>query len=359
MTAHAKTLIKGAKAQRPETSEVRTQPSSTLRVFVAGLVRLGYKSASLLSAAGVTAEQLEDPDGRVPCMSIPAVISYAMRTRPVKNLGIKLAAETPIGAFQLLDYLIVTSENVGQGMRQLARYLRLSEAPFSVEIYDTEDPIRVTYLGIQDSFTAEFEIALAIFHLRREAESRLQPGYVSFVHAPDDVGETEHLLGCPVRVRMPWLGLALSRQHWEMRLRRRDPALQSVLLRSASDVAARIPEANDPVADLRRMLISRLAQGDCDIESVARSMATSVRSLQRRLAAAQTTYQWVLDATRSEVARQYLVDRTLSVSEVGYLLGYSEPAAFHRAFKRWHGSTPQEFRQAHQSTRGQSRSERL
>lgn len=162
-----------------------------------------------------------------------------------------------------------------------------------------------------------------------------------------------------MRVRMPWLGLALSRQHWEMRLRRRDPALQSVLLRSASDVAARIPEANDPVADLRRMLISRLAQGDCDIESVARSMATSVRSLQRRLAAAQTTYQEVLDATRSEVARQYLVDRTLSVSEVGYLLGYSEPAAFHRAFKRWHGSTPQEFRQAHQSTRGQSRSERL
>jgi hypothetical protein len=53
----------------------------------------------------------------------------------------------------------VSCENVSQGTRQLARYLRLSEAPFSVEIYDAEDPIRLVYLGIQDSFMAEFEIA--------------------------------------------------------------------------------------------------------------------------------------------------------------------------------------------------------
>jgi AraC-like DNA-binding protein len=352
MTAHAKTLIKGAKPQGPRRREVRTQPSSTLRVFVSGLARLGYETATLLSAAGVTAEQLEDPDGRVPCMSIPAVISHAMRTRPVKNLGIKVAAQTPIGAFQLLDYLIVTSENVGKGMQQLARYLRLSEAPFSVEIYDNEDPIRLAYVGIQDLFTAEFEIALAIFHLARETEARLQPEYVSFTQAPDDVGEAEQLLGCPVRVEMPWLGLALSREHWELRLRRRDAALQSVLLRAAKEVAARIPEGNDSVADLRRMLLSRLAQGDSDIESVARSMATSVRSLQRRLAGTGTTYQELLDATRREAASQYLITRALSISEVGYLLGYSEPAAFHRAFKRWHGSTPQEFRLAHRRSGG-------
>ena len=123
--------------------------------------------------------------------------------------------------------------------------------------------------------------------------------------------------------------------------------LQSVLLRNAEEVAAQFPEANGVVADLRRILITRLAHGDADIEFVARSMATSVRSLQRRLAAAGTTYQELLDLTRRETASRYLADRALSVSQVGYLLGYSEPAAFHRAFKRWHGSTPQEFRLAH------------
>jgi hypothetical protein len=116
-------------------------------------------------------------------------------------------------------------------MRQLARYLRLSEAPFSVEIYDAEDPIRLVYVGIQDSFIAEFEIALAIFHLRRETETRLRPEYVGFTHTPDDIKEAEHWLGCPVRTQAPWLGVALSRQSWELPLRRRDAVLQSVLLR--------------------------------------------------------------------------------------------------------------------------------
>jgi AraC-like DNA-binding protein len=98
------------------------------------------------------------------------------------------------------------------------------------------------------------------------------------------------------------------------------------------------------VAALRRALLSRIAQGETEIEAVARSLATSVRSLQRRLSAAGTSYQEVLDSTRRDGASRYLDDRTLSIGEVAYLLGYSEPAAFHRAFRRWNGTTPQEFR---------------
>jgi AraC-like DNA-binding protein len=347
MTVPAKELTTNAKLPPPASGQAATQPSSTLRVFINGLARLGYDTASLLTAAGVKAAQIDDPDGRVPCTSIGAVIGEAMRTRPVSNLGIKVAAETTIGVFQLLDYLIVTCENVSQGMRQFARYLRLSEAPFSVEVDDTDDPIRLVYVGIQDPFTAGFEIALVVFHLRRETESRLRPEYVSFTEAPDSVAEAENLLECPVRTQAPWLGLAFSRQSWELPLRRRDAVLQSVLQRNAEDVAARLPETYDLVADLRRILLTRLAQGDSDIESVARSMATSVRSLQRRLAAVRTTYQSLLNSIRREAAGRYLAERAFSISEVGYALGYSEPAAFHRAFKRWYGSTPQEFRLSH------------
>jgi helix-turn-helix protein len=72
-------------------------------------------------------------------------------------------------------------------------------------------------------------------------------------------------------------------------------------------------------------------------------MATPVRFLQRRLAFVGTSYQAVLDSIRREAAGKYLIYRALSIPEVGYLLGYSEPAAFYRAFKRWNGSTPQEF----------------
>jgi AraC-like DNA-binding protein len=77
---------------------------------------------------------------------------------------------------------------------------------------------------------------------------------------------------------------------------------------------------------------------------VSRDLATSARTLQRRLAAEGTSYQAVLDRVRRQAAEGYLADSTLSAGEVGYLLGYSEPAAFHRAFKRWNGAAPAEWR---------------
>ena len=350
MTATAKELTRNANLQPSTAGGVPTQPAATLRVFVTALGRLGYSTDALLGASGVSAAQLDNPDGRVPCTSIPAVICEAMRTRPLKNLGMKVAYETPIGAFQLLDYLIVTCENIREAAKQLARYLRISEAPFAIEIRDDEDPVRIVYSNVREPFTAEFEVALAIFHFRRETESRFKADYASFAHTPDDVSEMEQALGCPIRVQSHWVGFGLSREAWELPVRRRDPILHSILHRNAEELAARLPETDTVVAEVRRLLVTRIAQGGADIEPMARSMATSVRSLQRRLAAAGTSYQEVLDSTRREAAGRHLTDRALSITEVAYLLGYSEPAAFHRAFKRWYGSTPQEFRLAQLSS---------
>lgn len=80
------------------------------------------------------------------------------------------------------------------------------------------------------------------------------------------------------------------------------------------------------------------------IAVVARRLAMTPRTLQRRLARAGTSFESLCDHARKQAARTYLADTTLSIAEVTYLLGYSEPTAFHRAFRRWHGTTPQAFR---------------
>jgi AraC-like DNA-binding protein len=96
--------------------------------------------------------------------------------------------------------------------------------------------------------------------------------------------------------------------------------------------------------DVRRALASRVGGGDTRIQTVARTLATSARSLQRRLAAAGVSYQELLNLAKSAAAERYLSDSRLSIGEVAYLLGYSEPAAFTRAFRRWSEETPQAFR---------------
>ncbi len=104
------------------------------------------------------------------------------------------------------------------------------------------------------------------------------------------------------------------------------------------------PPMEGVALEVHRALVSRVGRGDTRIKTIARILATSPRSLQRRLASAGVSYQRLLDLSRKDAAERYLTDSPLSICEVAYLLGYSEPAAFHRAFRRWHHATPQAFR---------------
>ena len=249
------------------------------------------------------------------------MFGYAMRTRPVKNFGMKLAVETPIGAFPLLDYLIVTCETVAHGIHQLSRYYRLNDAPYALEIQDEEDPVRVIYHGPRESLAFEYGISLVVLHLREETSNRLNATYVTFVHQPDDLVEMQQVLGCPVRGSETCNSFAISRDVWHTPMRRRDPVLRGVLERHAEEIIARTPGLDNATGEIRRVIMSRILQGETEIQSVARALGTSARSLQRRLSAAGTSFQNLIDSTRREAATRYLRDRKISIGEVAYLLG--------------------------------------
>jgi AraC-like DNA-binding protein len=313
------------------------------RAMLDAFGRLGHDVPSLLSAAGLRSADLDDPDARIPCSALGAVFGVAQQRRPLVNLNLRLAQETPLGAYPLIDYLIVTSSTVGEGMRRYARHALLTGAPIHVDIHEGERPIRV----VVDcpGGNSEYAVSLNLLHLGREAAGTLRAEYVSFAHQPEDPAAFEAAFGCPVRVGAPWSGFALSPESWTLPMRRRDPALQSVLERHAAETLARIPSGDDVVSELRRVLAKRVSGGETRASAVARDLGTSTRTLQRRLAAAGTSYQEVLDRSRCEAADRHLVETSLSIAEVSWLVGYSEPSAFHRAFKRWRGVSPQTFRQ--------------
>ena len=313
-------------------------------MFVDALERLNYSVESLLADAGIRRADLDDPDARIPCAAWGPMFRRALEQRPMKNAGMRLATVTPFGAFPLIDYLIATSQSVGEGLTRLARYLRLAEARSVPSLREDEDPIRVLLEGRDTPLSAEFTVTLNLLHFREETEGRFRAAYASFCHKPDDVAEMERVLGCPVHTGASWNGWALSREMWQLPLRRRDPALGRLLQRQADEAIARLPPMDGVALDVRRALASRVGGGDTRIQTVARTLATSARSLQRRLAAAGVSYQQLLDLARKAAAERYLTDSPLSIGEVAYLLGYSEPAAFNRAFRRWHDETPQAFR---------------
>jgi AraC-like DNA-binding protein len=127
--------------------------------------------------------------------------------------------------------------------------------------------------------------------------------------------------------------------------------LRQFLEGQASEILARLPARTGLALEVQRALTARVGGGDTQIGAIARQLAISARTLQRRLAAEGVSYQELRDDARKEAAERYMRESTLAICEVAYLLGYSEPAPFHRAFKRWYGMTPEVFRQKQREAR--------
>jgi len=345
MTARANSLTDRVTTSVGTTGSAWSSPANDLRVFLRGLGRLGYKADVLLAATGLRDADLDDPDARVPCEVYGALVSRAQQERFTPNLALELARLTPMGAFPLLDYLVVTSDTVGAGVQQLARYFRLVGSPVSIDLREDSDLIRIEMPGTPAPFSVEFNSALMILHFRNETEGRFGAAHVSFRHTPDDVPGFERVIGCRVLANASWNGVSVPLEAWRLPLRKRDPVLRHLLESQANDILARQPARTGLALDVQRALTARVAGGDTRIGTLARQLAMSGRTLQRRLAAEGVSYQELLEEARKEAAGRYISGSTLAIGEIAYLVGYSEPAPFHRAFKRWYGMTPDVFRQ--------------
>lgn len=330
----------------PVTARATGHSAKVLRGMFGGLARLGIDIDDLIAPTGVTRADLENPDAIIPASACAAVFAR-VRALPIKNLALKLAVGTPIGASPLLDYLIASAGSVREGLERLSRYLVLVNPAVRVRLESTGDPVRVTVESPGDTFAAEFTVAMTILRLRDETDGKLQALHASFTHEPDDVNELARVLGCAVQGRASWTGVTISREAARLPLRRRDPRLGAWLERQAAATLARQPSGSGVAFEVRRVLAASIPADNLEISDIATKLAMTPRTLQRRLADEGTSFDKLRDLTRKGAAEAYLADPTLSIGEVTYLLGYAEPTAFHRAFKRWHGTTPQRFREKH------------
>src|SRR4051794_15987560 len=332
----------------PRASQSRTAPepmhSANLRGMFGALERLGYDIDSLLAPFGLTRMELDDPDGRLPARVCAEIFGTIQRERRVKNLALCIALETPIGAYPLLDYLVCSAESVGEGFKQLARYLGLVNPSVRLVFREEEDPIRVLVEGSTDPFTVELTVSLSVLRFSRESGDQLRVARICFRHEPDDASAFGSALHCEVETQSSWSGLALTREAWHLPLRRRDPLLRNWLERKAEQIMTSQARQEGVAMDVRRLLAAPASGSVTSIEAVARRLAMSARTLQRRLSEEGTSFDSLREEMRKQTAETFLADRTLSVSEVAFLLGFSEPAAFHRAFRRWHNTTPDAFR---------------
>jgi AraC-like DNA-binding protein len=332
---------------RPPTGTVLTVSS---RALVQACQRLGLDTEALLSAVGIDRATLDDPDGRLEARKVRAlwIQAYEQSRDPV--LSLHAAEVCSFGAYKVIDFMASNAGTVGEAFRCGSRYFGLINTGIRLPIDETGDPVT---FDVEDESGpssvsrpyAEYCFATFLLHVRAGTGVRFPVRGLGFVHAaPPDCSEHQRVFGCPVRFGADHNRLSIDREVWEMRAASGRSGVLDVLKEHAELLLQKLPRGPDLVERTRRVIGERLRAADSSLESVARELNTSPRSLQRHLNDLGYSYHALADEVCSATARLYLGQPDIAVAEVAYLLGFADQSTFHRAFRRWTGFSPGRFR---------------
>jgi AraC-like DNA-binding protein len=311
---------------------------------------LGMDGNALLAAVGLTRHEVTDPDGRIPVDKMAALWREAHARSSDPDLALHAAEALPFGAYAVIDFLARTAVTIGAALERISRYFPLINNAVELPIEHAGDRVRLDMVdrrgpGQLPRAYAEYALAAIVLRTRTAVGNAFPLIAVELAYAaPADDREHVRIFGCPVGFAAQRTGIVIAKATWDTPVERSDSGLAAVLERHAQMLMAKLPVVSDEIGRVRAMIQSQLDGGDPGLDNVARKLGMSRRSLQRRLADENLTYAQVLDEVRSTMARAYLAQRALSIAEVAYLLGFSEQSSFTRAFKRWTGLSPAEFR---------------
>lgn len=320
------------------------------RALLDACARLGIDVDAMLKAVPLDRSTVYDSDARIPGEKVVALWRQAYALSGDPNLALHAAEALPFGAYKVIDFLAGSSTSVGEGLTRVARYFPLINSVVGFRIDAGVD--RVTFrcsVGAPDTVPLaymEYALAAVVTRCRHAFQLRFPLERVEFAYPrPQDVSEHERIFESSVRFGTEHTQLVLARSVWNASVPRGDAGLCAVLEQHAQMLLESLPKDPGILGQTREAIHAELRGGDPSLDNVAKKLGMSNRTLQRRLRDEGVTYAEVLDDLRTSIAQVYLDQDGVSICEAGYLLGFAEQSSFSRAFKRWTGSTPGEYRQ--------------
>ncbi len=323
-----------------------------LRPVIQRLIAVGVPVDPVLRQVGLEAAVLKDRDARIPHSVVIHLWQAAAAASGDYAFGLHTAETLNFSLFEVQAYAVLSSATLQEGIERACRYQRLQHDATRIALDLDAGGGEVTHSvpggRMLPRHPAEFFAAVFVRMARHASGRAVVPLAVRFAHAPP-VSLVEHLRIFGVAPEFGHLGFSFSvrfsHEDLSAPLLNADPTLQALLDRHAADLLAALPKVSSFSEQVRSVIAKELVSGNPSLESIADKLGMSSRSISRRLFDEGTSHRALLDDVRQELAGRYLSEQNLAVGEVAFLLGFSEPSAFHRAFKRWYGVTPAAYRQ--------------
>lgn len=327
-----------------------TVAASSLRGFLAYAASRRIATQDVLAAAGLDPTDLEGPEARVTQAANNLIVAELARRSGDVDFGLHFAECLDLDAFDVVGHLAAHSATLGEAFARVCAFSRILHDAGRVDLEHQADAV-VLYPGCRGLLheyprhVAEFSTLGALVLARRVTNVALVPRGVKFKHAaPPHLNEHHRLFGVTPTFAQEETSISFDPAVLALPIAGFKPGLASHLDAYARDVMSRLPDDAHIEAQVERLVTSQLARGVPPIEDIAPQLALSSRTLQRRLSERGTTFAEVVERARRRLAERYLEDERLSLAEIGFLVGFSDPSNFHRAFRRWTGETPKTFR---------------
>jgi AraC-like DNA-binding protein len=330
---------------------------------VSGLVEFavsrGADRRALLDRAGLTPQRLDDHDNRIPVASYVRLMRAAKALCGDPALALHFAEAVDLSQISIVGLLGHASATMIEAFGQLNRYGRLA---FEVETADGGDRFRhvwrwgrqwlVDYRKDPDAFYEQTESTFArmVCGTRRFGDTP----FVEAVHVthpdPGYREAYERILGAPVTFGADWNAMMIDERWHQHRIALQPRYALGVLSQHADALLETLEAARTVRGQVEAILTPMLPTRSASVAAVAAGLGQSRQTLFRRLKAEGVTFRQVLDDLRRRLALDHLTNRQVTVYEAGYRVGFSDPAAFSRAFKRWTGVSPREMRRTRAQT---------
>jgi AraC-like DNA-binding protein len=317
------------------------------------LAELGIAPEPLLAEFDLDLAAFTDPEHRVPYRTVARLFDRCVEVTSCHHFGLLVGSRAGLSSLGVVGYLASSAPNVGIALEILRQLNSVADAGGTVTLDCQESVVSLGYDVVEPGLEhtgqlAAAAIAIGFNILRSLCGPQWQPHDVQFSFAaPRALAPFRKVFGLVPRFDQERSAIAFQARWLANPPPGADPILHRMMKDRIDELLA--DNADDVVGRVRRLLRATVTTRRSSIDDAASTLRISTRTLKRRLAAAGTTFQQLRDEVQFEVACQLLSNTTIPAGQIASIVGYSESSAFNRAFRRWAGVPPAEWR--HQSSR--------
>ena len=303
----------------------------------------------LLKAAGLSQDDIADNDSYIPLNSFAIILEEAARLLSDDVLALTLAKELDPVAPGLTAYAVHHAPSVRHSLQTMARYIGLLVTLRTAELIEADDigyykwSYWKNFGGMRQYL--DWVPARKMLVIKSALGEHWSPLFVKLEHSePKNLEPYFEIFGPRLSFNQPENCFALSTRDLNKEMPRADERLWAYLVDLAETIISDKENRPEIYLSVQKEIIDHLPSNTANIETVAATLGKSPRTLQRELSDAGTSFSQILENSRMDLADKYMLDTDLNLSQIAFLLGFSELSAFTRATNRWFGESPRAHR---------------